>query len=281
MLFFYRGAPGDHGRARRPVIFAHLRYAAAVLDMGIAPAPDAEVRGVLLAVLALGADASSFAPLDGGRGAACLDAWRALHGLDDVERRRLLADWQAEATSVIPKALARLHPTWCERALAGEHRDIVTAIAAAGPGARELARMAFGPLFPLCEATPGPLGERLCRLSFDALQVALTRRGARLLGRSLAWATPRLRARAMAAVGEPWATELAAAAAEPASDDERAAAVTLVAAAETQAWHSPRERLLELGLTAVKAELAAEGQGSVLALAGRLPAPLGRRLVGW
>jgi hypothetical protein len=250
-----------------------------VVDVGNIVAADAEVRGIVLAVSTLGGGASAFAALDGQAGAACAEAGRALARLELADRQRVLGVWRAEAASVIPSALSRLHPSWCEAALAGERRDIVAAIAAGGEAARVLARIGFGPLFPLCESRPGPVGEALCGVSFDALVAALTRRGARLAGRSLASASPRLRARAMAAAGEPWAAELAAGAAEPSTVEEQAAAAALVA--EAGPWPTARERLLQVGLTAAKRELEAEGQASLLSVAGRLPAPLGRGLTGW
>lgn len=252
-----------------------------MVDTDKIAAADAEVRGFVLAVSTLGGGDLAFAALDGQRGAACADAGRALARLEVVDRQRTLGLWQAEAASVIPRALTRLHPSWCEEALAGERRDLVAAIAAGGEAARVLARIAFGPLFPLCESRPGPVGEALCGLSFDALLTALTRRGARLVGRSLASASARLRARAMAAAGEPWAGELAAGAAEPSTADEQAEVAALVAAAETGPCPTARERLLQVGLTAAKRELEAEGRASVLSVAGRLPASLGRGLVGW
>ena len=44
---------------------------------------------------------------------------------------------------------------------------------------------------------------------------------------------------------------------------------------------TPCERLLHIGLAVLKSDLAAEHPGSVYRVAGRLPAALGRPMIGW
>jgi hypothetical protein len=242
-----------------------------------------------LALLRLDAGAAALAAVGEAWREVLRAAWRALRAADERTRTQTLALWQAEALSAKPEGLLHLHPSWSEEALAGERSEVVAAVQAAPAASgtippettRELARLAFAWLAPLCESAAGPLAERLCRLEPAALVTELTRRGARVVGRSLAGAAPVLRARAMAAAGEPWAQEIAAAFAEKVSRDECAAAGVFANAVATADERTPRERLLAVGLAALEAELVAEAPGSVLRVAGRLPAPLGRVLVGW
>ena len=250
---------------------------------------DAEISGMLLALTGLGADESALQALDRARRASCARAWQALRELDESERARTLEGWRVGAACTLPMGLRSLHQSWIDDALAGESAEVVGAIRR-GLGARgaipeetgrELARMAFGRLAPLCESMAGPLAERLCGLEFDGLLAEVTRRGARAVGRSLAAAAPSLLARAMASVGEPWAAEIAVGAWEPATAERRAAAAALASAATASEGHTAGERLLAVGLASLKAELAAEGAGSRMRVAGRLPAALGRALIGW
>ncbi|MBN2575820.1 MAG: hypothetical protein JXP73_14735 [Deltaproteobacteria bacterium] len=250
---------------------------------------DGHERGLLLALFLLGAEESALPAIDEDRRVALRLAWQALCAADEPTRARTLAAWRAEAASALPEGLLRLHPSWIEDALADERAEVVAMIratGAAGSGipeetSREIARLAFGHLGPLCESEAGPLAERLCALGFDDLISDIARRGARVVGRSLAGTAPALRARAMAAAGEPWAQEIAAASAKRLSPEERAAAAELAAQAGASEERTPRDRLLAVGLAALKAELAAEAPGSCLRVAGRLPAPLGRVLAGW
>ena len=268
---------------------AALRYRPAVANQpqvdGVAP----EIRGILLALQATGAGDSALHVLAERLREPARLAWRALLALDEATRSRSLATWRAQATSGLPTGFPCLHPSWAAEAVADEPPAIVAAVrgdAADGRAeppetARELARLAFSHLAPLCESEAGPLATRLLALEPDDLVVELRRRGARTVGRSLAGAPPALRARAMAGVGEPWAAEMAAGSREPATREERAAARALATAGATSDGPTADDRLLAVGIAATKAELEGEGAGSLLRLAGRLPAALGRALVGW
>jgi hypothetical protein len=266
-----------------------MRYPAAMASESRADIVDGEVRGILLAVELLGADEAALQALDEQRCESCARAWRTLRAMDEPARARTIAAWRAEAASALPAGLSRLHPSWIEEALAGERTEVVAAIRAAPPAdraiaeetSRELARLAFGRLAPLCESPAGPLAQGLCDLEFEDLLSEVTRVGARVVGRSLAGAAPSLRARAMASVGEPWAQEIAAASLATVSPAERAAAAVHARAAAASERRPARERMLAIGLTSLKAELTAEGSGSPFRVAGRLPAPLGRSLIGW
>jgi len=272
---------------------------------------DPEARGILLSLLAMGADESALERLDENRRCICGRAWQALLDEDEIARAQRLAAWRAEAVSTLPRGLDRLHPSWILAALEGEPAPIVEieladlpqplratvlgllGIAVAGappiqkvekcPAAitREVVRVAFGWLAPLCESDCGPLAEGLCALAFDDLVTEATRRGARTVGQSLAGAAPVLRARAMAAAGEPWAQVIAAGSAESRSDAERRIAMAHANANIPNSARTPGERLLHIGLAVLKFELTTEHPGSLHRVAGRLPASLGRAMVGW
>ena len=270
---------------------------------------DPEARGILLALLALGDDESALACLDEKRRAACARGWQELLGAKEEARAQALTEWRAEAADTLPPGLARLHPSWIVAALEGEPVRIIDIVVpdlpeplraavlgmpdGAGAGAqpademcpmaikREVAHAAFGSLAPLCESACGPLAEILCGLPFDELLTEATRRGAHAVGQSLAGAPPALRARAMAAAGEPWAQVIGAASAESTSPACRKAAMAHANTTIPDSARAPSERLLHIGLAALKSELVDERVGSVYRVAGRLPAALGRPLIGW
>jgi hypothetical protein len=124
----------------------------------------------------------------------------------------------------------------------------------------------------------GPLGVDLVARPQPDLLVELTRRGARTLGESLAGAPLELRARAMAAAGSPWASEIASAAVSthaPARDRAR----TLVARASRFPDSTAEARLRALGALSVASLLARESPRSLAAVAGRLPPELARLLL--
>jgi len=216
-------------------------------------------------------------------------AWRAWQALDQAARARVLAAWRAEAAGGLSLGLSRLHPSWAQEALADEREVVVAAIRGDVPDgqrmpretARELARLAFLHLAPLWESEAGPLAVPLVAMAPDDLVTEIKRRGARTVGRSLAGAPLALRARAMAGAGEPWAREIAATSRVEVTIAERAAARALAAAGAASDGRTADDRLLAVGLAATQAELAGEGPGSLWRLAGRLPAPLGRALIGW
>jgi hypothetical protein len=86
----------------------------------------------------------------------------------------------------------------------------------------------------------------------------------------------------MALAGEPWAQVIADAFREKLSDDEREAARNHAATNVRASAYTSADRLLHIGLAALKACLSEEHAGSVFRVAGRLPAVLGRQLLdGW
>jgi hypothetical protein len=270
-----------------------------------------EARGILLSLFAMGAEASALERLDEKRRAICAKAWQSLLAATEVERGQLLAELRAEATSALPRGLERLHPSWILAALEDEPAHIVRLVlpglpettraavlrlpviasVAPQPGEemracsestkRAVERVAFGWLAPLCESDCGALAESLLGLAFDGLLTEVTRRGARAVGQSLAGAAPALRARAMAAAGEPWAQVIGAASAESVAVADRKVAMSYANMQIPDSARTTSERLVHIGLAVLKSELAADHAGSIYRVAGRLPATLGRPLLGW
>jgi hypothetical protein len=193
-----------------------------------------------------------------------------------------LAGWRDAAEHGVLGEVEALHPSWMEESIAAEHAPVGRAARErAGGPSRDLARLVFGRLAPMWESRGGVHADELCQLGPAELVEEIRRRGARTVGLSLARAPRELCARAMAAAGETWAQIIAEAAQAAVSDGERKAARSVAAAATTNASGSTEDRLLQVGLLALRAELLAEGQGSVFRVAGRLPSQLGRRLLGW
>ena len=127
-----------------------------------------------------------------------------------------------------------------------------------------------------------PAGDvaRLLGHADGELRQALCERGAGVLGRSLVGAPPATRARAMALVGQPFASLIEEAArAEGVSAAARATAQHAVARAaqvRVDAAGDPRDRLLALGFFDLvplphDEPVAAAGLVALAALAGRLP----------
>jgi hypothetical protein len=265
-----------------------------------------EAKGVLLSLVARGGDEAALGGLADGEHEECVAAWRALGRLEEGARDALLSAWRARAKAGLPDGIGGLHPSWIEAALAGEPlyllrylhgrvpqalrpavEKVMTSAAAGswdpsiGPAlGREIERLAFGHLAPLCESACGPLATRLCALDFEALQTELTRTGARTLGRSLGGTDAGVRARAMALAGEPWAGVMAEAFRESISVEQRKAAIVHASANVQASARTASQRLLHLGLATIAADLVAEGEGSLLRVAGRLPADLGQQLLG-
>ena len=264
-----------------------------------------EAKGVLLALAVPEEGEAALAGLAGANREECLNAWRGLGRLGQAARNAQLTAWREKATNGLPDGLVRLHPSWIEDALAGEPLGLLryfldrlpealrpsieklmrtaegdSQVASIDPAlGRQVERIAFASLAPLCESAGGPLATRLGGLSFEELQAEVTRQGARTLGRSLAGADAGMRARVMALAGEPWASVMAEAFQEETSASQRRAAMLHAAGNVRASAYSRADRLLRIGLAVLKAELAAEGRESILRVAGRLPAKLGRRLL--
>ena len=278
-----------------------MRYAAQVAGPteGEPVDVDEESYGIVLALQALAVGEGGLAYLVPERRSVCAKLWQRLENSDRAGR--LLADLRGSISEVLPHGIEDLHPSWIARALAGEPEHIVAIVRTALPKLlrshldrhgsassgkaprsvqREVIRLAFAELGPFCASDGGPLASSMCRLTFDDLLAEVTRLGARTVGHSLAGAAPAIHARAMASVGEPWAQQLLAAALEPAPKPVHAAAVTLAEAMRGGAPRTPIERLRQVGIQALRADLQAEHSKSIAKVAGRLPADLGRLLLG-
>lgn len=265
-----------------------------------------ETKGVLLALVTLDAGEPIRAAFAATECEPISDAWEALGRLPEDQKEGLLAQWRGEVVRALPSGVEQLHPSWVEDALLAEPPYLIERLRAIVPNVcrpvldellarssqmdamptcagsvRDLARVAFGSLCPLCEGELGPLAEQLCAMPFERLVDEVVQVGARTLGRSLAGSDAAVWARAMAMAGPPWAESIGRAVGEAISDEERAAAVAHVTGQVDALSRTPSERLLAIGLRALKATLSAEQSGSLARVAGRLPVALGRRLLGW
>jgi hypothetical protein len=219
----------------------------------------------------------------------------------------MLEELRASARASVPPGLALVHPGWIRRALEGEPAAIVrAAVSGLGPDLErvadevlagrdqddphgpagfpagaigELRQILFGNLAPMPVGVDGealPLARALCELSPAALLAEIDRRGAALLGRSLAGAPAGAIARAAAVAGEPLARVIVGAAAGQ-DHGARAAAREIVAASQPEqgALGAPRA----IGLRALARDLAAEGSDAIAAVAQRLPPAIGDLLL--
>jgi hypothetical protein len=267
---------------------------------------SSETKGVLLALVVLDAGEAACAGLAAMEREGIFQAWRALGRLPEKERAVLLAGWRAEAARILPAGFEALHPSWIEDALATEPPYLIESLRGGLPGifhpvldnllartaptecgpasavsVSDLTYLAFGHLVPLCEGEVGALAARLCAMPFGALLDEVTRMGARILGHSLVGSDAAVRSRAMAMAGPPWGELIGRALGEAISDEQRRAAAAHVAGAVDSAACTPAERLLHIGLRGLEVALSEEPPGSLARVAGRLPAGLGRRLLGW
>jgi hypothetical protein len=285
-----------------------LRYASKVAYQNGLSAVDPQSLGILLSLWAMGAEESVLERLHEKHRAVCARVWQDWLGANEAARAQVLSEWWAEAANTLPRGLHRLHPSWIIASLEGEPAHLLyimlpdlpeslRATVLAMPGIagadllpatlcpvaikREVERVAFGWLAPLCESDCGPLAESLSGLAFDDLLSEVTRRGARTVGQSLARAAPSLRARAMAAAGEPWAQAIGEGARETLSGADRKIAMAFAHTRISDSARTPSERLLHIGLATLKSELAADHAGSLYRVAGRLPLSLGRPMIGW
>jgi hypothetical protein len=258
-----------------------------------------EERGFVAGLARLGAENVAVDRALAGEGVRT--AWAALRDLSQERRVTALGELLRDTMAPLPPGLADLHPSWLLETLAAEPAGLALALgegtpvaaplaqlARAGDGAAwpldpevrfELRRLAFVSLEPLTVEPAGPLGQELAALDEDGLERELCRHGARTLGTSLAGAPLDLRARAMASTGAPWSVELAAAAARPTEPAARERARQLVARAAGMPALTSLQRLRAVGLLTLGPMLSAEGAGSALRVAGRLPVELGRALL--
>jgi hypothetical protein len=92
---------------------------------------DAPERGFVLGALMLGATGGAAERLAGPAHERCAATLRALAVLDRPARARVLAGLAREATDPVPPGMAKLHPSWFEEVLADEPSELVLALTAA------------------------------------------------------------------------------------------------------------------------------------------------------
>jgi hypothetical protein len=200
-----------------------------------------------------------------------------------------------------------VHASWIRKALAAEPSDLLPAlVAGAPPAAREavaeitaararegapiepvvlvpeiateLRRFAFGGLVPpLPDA--GPQVAPLLELTPVQLIFEVRRLGARSLGASLASAPMDIRARAMAGVGPALADDLRVASSTADRSARHEGEADVKAAAAEGPAGAVEERLEAIGISALERLLRPESLEVHRALALRLPARLGRKLL--
>jgi hypothetical protein len=245
----------------------------------------------------------------GPAGARCAAALAALAGASRPERAAELAALTALVRAAVPAGIERIHPDWLRERLEAEPSPIVRAVAAGLPeevrrvaadvlrgrgagarlaggaagaaGAAALQRLVFAGLVPL--AGPGaptsPIARELAALATEQIVRAIETRGAEALGRSLRGGPPAVVAQAAASVGDALAPVVLEAARGPADAGDGAARKRARAIVEAAGLPPPGEAAFAIGACALAAVLADEGGAAILAVAQRLPAALGRRLL--
>jgi len=280
------------------------------LTASIAPLTPEE-RGFVAGAVLAGAGEAWLPRLPDPARARCAAAFAALTALTRDERAAALAVLISQAVMGVALApLEALHPGWLAEALAEEPSDLIAALLGGLPPAARRAGVevvrgrgehpdritprplgdgalsaihcaVFAPLEALAVAPAGPLGARLAALGPDPLVDELAMWGARCLGESLAAAPVELRASAMAAVGAPWAAEIARASAAEVPPPRREQARWRASSSSPSLSDtvSALDRLRALGALALRDALDEEGAPSRRAIAGCLPPVWGRLLL--
>ena len=261
---------------------------------------------------------AAIASVTGPEAESCRRALAALAVLPRDQRARRLTQLLGRVSAPVPPGIERVHPGWLRAALEGEASEILLAITAGLPpevagvareivAARreppgeegpapidaedvtELRRALFAPFAAMPERgaadrPEAPACWRLATWPLERLLEELARRGAEVLGLSLAGAPPAVVARAAAHAGEPAAGIILEAVRRGASHEERDRARALVSSAaavssSSSASGAPLAASLAVGLLALAERWALESSESVRALAQRLPPALGQTLL--
>jgi hypothetical protein len=226
------------------------------------------------------------------------------------EREAELVAWKNEALATYPPGLEKLHLSWVLAAINQEPpemmgpliRDLppalqshvdayfaqeggITSIPSVAVGLdparnREIIRFLLNPLEVLIVEPSGPLGSELYTLDLEQLALRIMHHGAVAVGRSLAGAPLTIRAKAMAALGKPWAALVGEKSSENVSSDERAVALAHTRVAMPRSATGIEDRLIHIGLSVIKEPLLKEGQKSLFSVAGRLPHSIGCSWLG-
>ena len=279
-------------------------------DAGVHPAVAAlsldEKGYVLGAALARTPAADVAARVKGDAGARCAAALDALGEATRTARATEIASLAALVRAPVPAGVERIHAGWLRerfereptavlRTVVAGLPDEVRAVAAevarargddaslrqppvSTPGVAAMQRVVFAGLVPLA-GSGGPttaMARELTALAAADLVRAIETRGAEAIGRSLRGAPTAVVARAAAALDERLAAivlDAARGGGEIAARDE---ARRLVAAAGVPA---PGGVALAVGVQALAAALADEGDAAIQAVAQRLPPETGRALL--
>jgi hypothetical protein len=225
----------------------------------------AEERGLLLGLSLQATGDAALSRLASSRRQTCCNAWQALRALSRSDRAALLADWIVEARSPFPPGMERLHPSWLAEAIVREPTELWPALLGGLPGAQAVQ--------PLLEFRwePSEGSQTLPRWSAAGEAGGLPTRQVHV-------------GSAIATDGETW---------PPKSVAELQGCVFGRLAPLCAGPSGPvgaglcrlgcDELLAEIARRgpALQQELRAEGDASLWAVAGRLPATLGRQWVKW
>jgi hypothetical protein len=266
-----------------------------------------EEKGLVLgAALARRPAADAGARAGGSCGVRIAAALTALEQAARPARAAALAALTALVRAPVPAGVERVHPDWLRERLELESSAVVRAVASglpdeirrvaaevlrargeeerlsardegATPGVAALQRAVFAGLVPLAGsgAPATPIARELTALPANEIVRAIETRGAETLGRSLRGAPAAVVARAAAALDDGLAPVVLAAARADGDTEARDRARALVAAGVATGG----DAAFAIGVHAIAALLKPEGGAAVMAIAQRLPAALGRRLL--
>jgi hypothetical protein len=268
------------------------------------PPLSASEAGFVLGAALMGAPMAVIDGLAGDEGARCQQALTALGTLPSEQRVDFLAALGGEVLSAVPPAIEEVHRDWLLPALAAESTPLLRAAMAGWPEAvveraaavivargddpspRPTDRLDDDALAAVQRAifvdivAPCPVTGAWSPLAGEhgpALLDGLVGLGAKTIGVSLRGAPRPVIARAAAQVGEPGAERLMDAATRAGSAQERQSARTLVASVGTA--ESELGAVMAIGLKALAQALVKAPDDAALAIAQRLPMPLGRSLL--
>jgi len=244
----------------------------------------AEERGLQLGLSLQATGDAALSRLASSRRQACRNAWQALRALSRSDRAAVLAEWIVEARSPFPPGMERLHPSWLAEAIAREPTELWPALLCGLPGAQ-----AVQPLLEFrWEPSEGSLRPSAPHLPHLPARFARPRQTLpRWSAAGEAGGLPTRQVRVGSAItpdGETW---------PPKSVAELQGCVFGRLAPLCAGPSGPLgaglcrlgcdELLAEIARRgpALQQELCAEGDASLWAVAGRLPATLGRQWVKW
>lgn len=269
-----------------------------------------EERGFLLVVSRMVLNDQVLGTLTEDARERCEKAYGSLVGLPFDDREAKLSSWQMEAAMAFPPGLEQLHPSWILAAIRKVPPMFIRSFLKELPPAfqsqmeafleleessttanaveidldptrrRELLRFLLNPLEILTIKPSGTLGSELHALSADSFLLRIMHSGAVAIGYSLAGAPLAVRAKAMAALGKPWAALVGEKSSESVAAAEHALALSHTRTPIPPSVTGIDDRLLYIGLSVLKEPLLKEGENSLFSVAGRLPHSIGCSWLG-